>query len=61
MLKRGWYCLMKFCSTSSASDSDATSRYSTDSIESVISTAPRVTGLEKCEATRFLIDLALPT
>ena len=61
MLNCGWYCLMKFCSTSSASVSLPTRMNSTLSMTSVIRTAPRVTGLAKCEATRFLIDLALPT
>jgi len=37
MLKRGRYCLMKFCSASSASASEATSTNSTDSIASTIS------------------------
>ena len=61
MLNRGRYCLMKFCSVSSASASEATRMNSTDSIASTISYAPRVTGLEKWLATRFLIDFALPT
>jgi hypothetical protein len=61
MLKRGRYCLMKFCSASSASASEATRMNSTASIASTISYAPRVTGLEKWLATRFLIDFALPT
>ena len=61
MLKRGWYCLMKFCSTSSASVSEPTTMKSTLSMTSVIWTAPRVTGLAKWLATRFLMDLALPT
>src|SRR5438094_620746 len=38
MLKRGRYCLMKFCSASSASVSLASSRYSTDSIAAIMST-----------------------
>ncbi len=61
MLKRGWYCLMKFCSTSSASVSEPTRMKSTLSMSVVICTAPRVTGLEKWPATRFFSDLALPT
>jgi hypothetical protein len=61
MLNRGWYCLMKFCSTSSASVSDETRMKSTLSIASTIWKAPRVTGLEKWLATRFLMDFALPT
>ena len=60
-MKRGRYCLMKFCSASSASASEATSTNSIPSIASTISYAPRVTGLEKWLATRFFSDLALPT
>ena len=37
MLKRGRYCLMKFCSASSASVSLESRRYSTDSMASTIS------------------------
>ena len=61
MLSRGLYCLMKFCSTSSASDSVCTTSASIWSIISRISRPARVLGLEKCEATRFRIDFALPT
>jgi hypothetical protein len=61
MLKRGWYCLMKFCSASSASASVLTVTNWMSSMRSRISTSPRTTLLEKCEATRFLIDFALPT
>jgi hypothetical protein len=61
MLKRGWYCLMKFCSASSASASLPTSRKSIDSAISTICTSPRVTRLEKWPVTRLRIDLALPT
>ena len=61
MFSRGLYCLMKFCSTSSASDSVWTTSASIWSIISRISRPARVLGLEKCEETRFLIDLALPT
>ena len=31
------------------------------SASATISTSPRVTGFEKCEATRLRIDRALPT
>ena len=56
MLKRGRYCLMKFCSVSSASASVCTT---SDSMWS-ISVAQLLREL-KCEATRLRIDLALPT
>ena len=61
MLKRGLYCLMKFCSTSSASDSVCTTSASIWAIIGSRSWPARVLGLEKCEATRFLIEFALPT
>lgn len=61
MLKRGLYCLMKPCSVRSASVSEATSRQSMRSTRLVISTEPRVTGLAKWLATRFRIEIALPT
>ena len=61
MLKRGLYCLMKFCSASSASASVSTETKSIDSASSTISISPRVTRLEKCPPTRLRIDLAFPT
>ena len=61
MLKRGLYCLMKFCSVSSASASVVTTSASMRSIIGSRSRPSCVLGLEKCEATRFLIDFALPT
>ncbi len=61
MLKRGLYCLMKFCSASSASDSVWTTSASTWSIRDTRSLPPRVLGFEKWEATRLRIDFALPT
>ena len=61
MLKGGRYCLMKFCSASSASasvvDDERVDRV--DHRQQVA--AHRVLGLEKCEATRLRIDFALPT
>ena len=64
MLKRGRYCLMKLCSASSASASEATTTHSTcararDHL-GVAGAAPGC-ALEKCEATRLRTDLALPT
>ena len=56
MLKRGRYCLMKFCSASSASASVWTTSDSMLSMN-VLSWER----LEKCDATRFRIDFALPT
>ena len=61
MLNFGLYCLMKFCSVSSASDSVTTTRYSMWSISSVSAVVPYVVGLEKWLATRLRIDFALPT
>ncbi len=60
-MKRGRYCLMKFCSASSASASVLVVTQSIESIRSTISIAPRVTELEKCDATRLRIDFAFPT
>ena len=56
MLKRGRYCLMKFCSVSRASASVWTT---SDSIWSM--NVLRLLRELKCEATRLRIDLALPT
>ena len=63
MLNRGLYCLMKFCSASSASVSVCTTSASIWSIMSTRSLPPRVArpSSEKCDATRLRIDLALPT
>ena len=61
MLKRGLYCLMKFCSVSSASASVATASDSMWSISSVSAVVPYCVGLEKWLATRLRIDFALPT
>ena len=61
MLKRGLYCLMKFCSVSSASASVATTSDSMWSISSVSAVVPYDVGLEKWLATRLRIDFALPT
>ena len=61
MLKRGLYCLMKFCSASSASASVWTTSASMWSMMSSRPSPPRVLGLEKCDATRLRIDFALPT
>jgi hypothetical protein len=52
---------MKFCSASRASASVCVTMNSTWAARSTISCVPRVLGLEKCDATRFLIDFALPT
>ncbi len=52
---------MKFCSASSASASVSVTRKSKSSTACVISSAPRVAGLEKCPATRLRIDVAFPT
>jgi hypothetical protein len=52
---------MKFCSASSASASVWVTMKSIRSISSSSPTPPRVDGAEKCDATRFLIELALPT
>jgi hypothetical protein len=52
---------MKFCSTSSASDSVWTTSASIWSIIVRISGPAWVLGLEKCEAMRLRIDFALPT
>ncbi len=56
MLKRGRYCLMKFCSARSASASVWTTSDSMWSMK-VLSWER----LEKCDATRLRIDFALPT
>jgi hypothetical protein len=61
MLKRGLYCLMKFCSARKASASVWVTRNSIDSTRLTMSCAPRVPGFEKCDPTRLRIDLALPT
>ena len=56
MLKRGRYCLMKFCSVSSASASVWTTS------DSMWSMNVDIVLLEpKCDATRLRIDFALPT
>ena len=62
MLKRGWYCLMKFCSVSSASASVATRMNSMrlDRVDHLVRAA-RSPGSRSADATRFLIDFALPT
>ena len=62
MLKRGLYCLMKFCSVSSASASVATTSV-LDVVDLVASARSCRTcvGLEKWLATRLRIDFALPT
>ena len=60
-LKRGRYWRMKFCSASSASASLSVTMNSIRSISSSRPMPPRVEGDEKCDATRFLIELALPT
>ncbi len=52
---------MKFCSVSSASASVSVTRKSKSATVWVISSAPRVDGLEKCPATRLRIEVALPT
>ena len=52
---------MKFCSASSASASVWVAMNSMCSSSSSIPCAPLVDGLEKCDATRFLSDFALPT
>jgi hypothetical protein len=52
---------MKFCSARSASASVCVAMNSMFAISSSRSLAPRVDGLEKCEATRFFSDFALPT
>ncbi len=52
---------MKFCSARSASDSVSVAMNSMLAISPSIPAAPLVLGFEKCEATRFLIELALPT
>ena len=57
MLKRGRYCLMKFCSVSSASASVWTTSDSMWSMNVDI----RLLRELKCEATRLRIDFALPT
>ena len=62
MLKRGLYCLMKFCSVSSASASVATT--SVLDVVDLVASAPSCrtcVGLEKWLATRLRIDFALPT
>jgi hypothetical protein len=56
MLKRGRYCLMKFCSVSSASASVWTTSDSMWSISALIWLREL-----KWEATRLRIDFALPT
>ena len=61
MLNRGLYCLMKFCSTSSASDSLLTTSASIWSIMPSSPSPPRVLGFEKWDATRLRIEIALPT
>ena len=64
MLKRGRYCLMKPCSASSASASEATTTHSIRSTLATISAWPGLLGscaLAKCDATRLRIDFALPT
>jgi len=60
-VEAGLYCLMKFCSASSASASLLTTSASICSIMSSRSRPPRVLGLEKWDATRLRIDTALPT
>ncbi len=55
---------MKLCSAKSASASEATTTNSMLSTLPTISACPGLEGtsaLEKCEATRLRIDLALPT
>ena len=52
---------MKFCSARKASASVSVTTKSIWSIRSTMSPPPLVEGLEKCEATRLRIDLALPT
>ena len=61
MLNFGLYCLMKFCSVSSASASVTTTSDSMWSISSVSAVVPYIVGLEKWLATRLRIDFALPT
>ena len=61
MLNRGLYCLMKLSSASSASASVWTTSASIWSIIPSRSRPARVLGLEKCEATRLRIEIALPT
>ena len=59
-VERGWYCLMKFCSTSSASVSLPTRMNSTSSMTSVICDARRASpGWRSGCATRFLMRLGL--
>ena len=60
-LNSGRYWRMKRCSVRSASASVCVATKSIWSIWSIMSTAPRVPGLEKCEATRLRIERALPT
>ena len=52
---------MKFCSASSASASVSVAMNSMCPISSSRPWAPRVEGLEKCDATLFLSDFAFPT
>ncbi len=65
MLKRGRYCLMKLCSASRASASVAhDDALDMSTTAAIISAWPGLLGtcaLEKWEATRLRIDLALPT
>ena len=64
MLKRGRYCLMKFCSARNASDSLETTTESMWSTLATISAWPGLLGtcaLEKWELTRLRMDFALPT
>ncbi len=61
MLNAGWYCLMKFASSSSASVSLLTAIVSMRSVSSGSVRPPRRTGFTKWLAIRFFSDLALPT
>ena len=59
-LKIGRYCLMKFCSASSASASVWVATNSMLAIDATMSLR-ELDALLKWPATRFLIDFALPT
>ena len=59
-MKIGRYCLMKFCSASSASASVWVTTNSMLAIDSTMSLR-ELEALLKWPATRFLIDFALPT